>query len=232
MALIKFGAGVVGMSGSIGGTCFARNRYGAYARAKTVPVNPNTSLQQTIRSALSQLTVRWSQTLTAAQRSAWNLYGSNVVMENRLGESVNLSGFNHYIRSNTIALAQALTPVDAGPTIFEVPETDATMVITASEATQVISVAYDDTMDWCNEDDAHMFVFQGAPQNAQRNFFGGPWKYMDKVDGDSVTPPTSPLAGAAVTPIAEGQHLWVYARILRADGRLSPPFRADVLVAA
>lgn len=232
MALIKFGGGVVGMAGSIAGTTFSRNRYGSYARARTKPINPNTALQQKIRASLATLTARWSQTLTAVQRAAWNLYGANVVMNNRLGENINLSGFNHYIRSNIILSQLNITLVDAGPVIFEIPEADPTFAITASEATQQISYTFDNTRDWADEDDAYLVVYQGAPQNAQRNFFAGPWQYMDHTAGVNGSPPASPVAAGVEMAIAEGQHLWCYARILRADGRMSAPFRDDVLCAA
>jgi len=124
MALVKFGGGITQMSGSVGGTTFARNRYGNYARAKTKPVNPNTAAQAAIRSALSELTVLWSQTLSAAQRTAWNLYGASVAMKNRLGETTYLTGFNHYIRSNVMRNRVGLGVVNDGPVIFELPAAD------------------------------------------------------------------------------------------------------------
>jgi len=232
MALVKFGGGVTQMSGSIGGTTFARNRSGNYARSRTKPVNPNTSGQQTARNAMADLTTRWSSTLTTAQRTAWNLYGSSVLMTNRLGENINLTGFNHYVRSNSIALQQGETLVDDGPTIFELPQADGTLAVAGSEASQELTITYDDTVPWANEDDGHLFVFQGTPQNGQRNFFNGPWRFLATEDGLLATPPTSPLVAPAVFVITESQRVWIYARIWRADGRLSQPFRADIAIGA
>jgi len=231
-ALIKFGGGVVQMSGSIAGTTFARNRYGNYARARTKPVNPNTAMQQIVRNSLSFLTARWSQDLSAAERTAWNLYGSSVAMSNRLGESTFLTGFNHFIRSNSILKRSGRTVVDAGPTLFELPEVDPTFSIAASEATNHITYTYDDTMDWANEDAGWMHMFCGQPQNAQRNFFAGPWKLFAAVAGNSGAPPVSPGDTVAPFVLTAGQHIWVYGRISRADGRLSVPFRDDCLVSA
>jgi len=232
MSLVKYGAGIVQMSGSIAGNTFARNRYGNYVRSRTKPVNPNSSLQQVARAAIAFLTDRWSNTLTAVQRAAWNQYAGNVAMKNRLGETVYMTGFNHYIRSNAILIQNSIAPVDAGPTVFELPEQDPQFAITASEATQVVSAAYDNTLDWADETGAYLFVYQGTSQNKQRNFFGGPWRYMDKEAGVTGTPPTSPIAGAAVFPFVEEQRLWAYARIARADGRLSNAFTADCFCAA
>lgn len=232
MALIKFGGGITEMRGSMAGNVFSRNKSGAYVRARTTPVNPNSSLQQAVRTAMALLTVRWSDTLSAAQRDAWNLYASNVVMTNKLGESINLSGFNHYIRSNSWLARFSLTIVDDGPVVFEIPEADPLFSITASEATQLVSYAFDTALAWANEDDGWLIFEMGQPQNAQRNFFGGPWRNVAAAAGAGAGPPVSPAAPPSPFAIAEGQRIWAFARILRADGRLSQPFRDDVFVGA
>lgn len=231
-ALVKYGAGIVQMSGSIAGNTYARNRYGNYVRARTKPVNPNTLRQQQVRAALTVLTERWADTLTAGQRTAWNLYASNVSMTNKLGESIKLSGFNHYLRSNTIHARLGQTIIDDGPVIFELPETDPTLSITASEATQQISVNFDAGLPWSTEDTAVMQFFMGQPQNAQRNFFAGPWRYMGGVAGIDPGGAASPELETVVFAIAEGQHIWMYARIIRADHRISTKMAVDVLVVA
>jgi len=232
MALVKYGNGIIQMSGSIAGNTYGRNRYGNYSRARTKPVNPNSAQQQAVRAAVSDAVSRWAATLTAAQRTAWNLYADSVSMLNRLGESVNLSGFNHYVRSNSLLIRDGKTPVDAGPTTFTLPEADGNFAVTISEATQLISVAFDDTKAWCDLDDAFMFVFMGSPQNAQRNFFAGPWRLADSIDGDSVSPPSSPQTMACPFVATEGQHIWCYARIVLPDGRVSTVFRDDTFCAA
>jgi len=234
MALVKYGGGIVQMSGSMAGNTYARNRYGNYLRARTKPVNPNTLRQQQVRAAMSVLTERWADTLTANQRTAWNLYASNVAMLNKLGESMHLSGFNHYIRSNTIHARLGQTIVDDGPVVFELPETDPILNITASEATQQVTVNFDDGLDWSTEDGAVMQFFLGQPQNAQRNFFDGPWRYMGGVAGVDPGGAASPEVenAAGVWAIAEGQHIWMYARIIRADHRISTRFTANIIVAA
>lgn len=226
MALIRYGGGIVQMSGSIAGNVYARNRYGNYARARTVPTNPATQRQETIRAIVAELAERWADTLTAAQRTAWNLYGSSVNMKNRLGETVLLSGYNHYIRSNSVILQIGETIVDDGPTIFELPEQDPTFAFTGSEATQTLTFTFNTALSWANEVGGFMVKYQGKPQNAQRNFFGGPYRLIGTIDG-AATPPSSPDAETPIPyVITEGQAQWCYARILRADGRLSEKFVA------
>lgn len=232
MAGVKFGGGIVEMSGKIAGNVFARNRSGNYVRAWANPVNPNTARQQVIRAALAFLTARWAQDLIVAQRAAWDLYAANVVMLNKMGESIHLTGFNHYLRSNMLRKAFGWALVDDGPVVFELPAQDPTFAITASEATQQITIAFDDTMAWDDENGGYLCIFQGIPQNPQRNFFAGPWRMFHAVQGVNGAPPASPVVGAVAYAIAEGQRQWCYARILRADGRLSEPFRDDTFCAA
>ncbi|GAH79094.1 unnamed protein product, partial [marine sediment metagenome] len=183
MALVRYGAGIVQMSGSIGGTTFARNRSGNYARARTTPVNPASDLQETRRAAIAQLADRWAQIVTPVQRTAWNLYASSVAMKNRLGEVVHLSGYNHYLRSNSCVLLTGDPPVDAGPVIFELPDQDPLFTFSASEAAQTITYVFDDGQAWVDEDGGWILKFQGKPQNAQRNFFAGPWRLHGLIEG-------------------------------------------------
>jgi len=232
MALVKYGGGIVQMSGSIAGNTHARNRYGNYVRARTKPINPNTAKQVLVRSIIQTLTARWSQTLSAAQRAAWNLYADSVNMTNKLGEVINLSGFNHYIRSNHWFARMGRTLVDDGPIIFELPETDPTMSVAISEATQQVTMTFDDTKPWCSEDDAMLVILQSQGQNPQRNFFKGPWTGRSAKVGAAGVPVTSPLDYASITVVSELQRVWVKFRILRADGRLSQPFYADTFCAA
>jgi len=225
MALVKFGAGVVQMSGSIAGTTFARNSSGNYARARTTPVNPASAIQEKIRAVMAYLTDRWLETVTALQRAAWGDYALAVAMKNRLGESIHLSGFNHYIRSNSALLYADQTVVDAAPTVLALPDQDPTLAFSTSAATQNMTVTYDDTAAWCDEVGGFLMMRMSRPQNPTRNFFAGPYLWADLVAG-SGTPPSSPATVACPTPVAEGHRLWLSARIARLDGRLSEPFVA------
>lgn len=232
MALVRFGGGVVQMSGSIGGDTFARNRSGNYSRARTKPTNPNTALQQKMRAALAFLTTRWGRDLSVARRAAWNLYGDNVAMKNRLGEVIKLTGFNHYIRSNSFRKAYGYALVDDGPIIFELPAKDPTYAVTVVAATKTMSHVFDNTLAWANEAGGFMFLSCGQPQNRQRNFFAGPWKVTGCIPGDAIAAPASPHDTNTLWEVGAGQHVWSYARISQADGRLSEVFRADTFCAA
>lgn len=231
MALVVLPEGTQ-ISGSIGGTTWSRNRYGAYKRSRSVPVNPNTDRQAAIRVILRNLSIAWGQTLTQDQRDAWDLYGSNIDWVNKLGQPINLTGEVHYIRSNAPRLQCGLARVDDAPTIFDLAAAEQGLACTASEATQQLSMSYDDSADWCSEDGAAEFVQMGMPVDASIKYFGGPWRALACIEGDSMTPPSSPYTPAVAWPIAQGQRIWVRTRVGRADGRLSEFAQVNFLAAA
>lgn len=216
-------------SGSVGGVTYSRNRFGMYIRNRSMPVNPNTSRQQAVRSIMTEVVEYWNGSLSAAQRSAWDAYAANVPVINRLGDTVQLTGFNMFVRS-MIAIQQAGQDiVDDGPIVFSLPETDDTLAVATDVPNQEIDVTFDNTKAWANEDGGVLIVKMGLPKLATRNFFNGPFRYAGVVEGDAVTPPTSPAEIAVPFPVAVGQKLWIEARIARADGRLSAPFRASIV---
>lgn len=234
MALVRYGGGVIQMSGSIAGNTFARNRFGNYTRARTKPVNPNTDWQSRIRAVMAQLTEMWFDDLSVDQRDAWNDYAKAVPMKNKLGETIKLSGFNHFIRSNSgILYARRHTGhvVKDGPTTLTLPEKDVTVYIDVDQTPQALKVYFDIGLDWAKETGGHMFVNMGLPQNKTRNFFAGPWHYVIAIEG-APGGITSPLNWVPYYPVALGQKVWCKFRILQADGRLSEPWQVSALVHA
>jgi len=229
-ALVKYGGGITQMSGSIAGNTFARNRFGNYVRARTKPVNPRSTAQEKIRSVMAYLAERWHADLVASNRTAWANYAAAVAMKNKLGETIHLSGFNHFIRSNSDRLYSGESVLDGGPTVLSLPETDPTTSATYSVATNLISFSYDITMDHALEPGAYMKVYQGRPQLATRNFFNGPWRWASHWQGNVA--PVSPQDFPPPLTILLGQKVWLYSRISRADGRLSTPMVINCAVTA
>lgn len=224
MGLVRYGGGVVQMSGSIAGNTYARNRFGNYVRARTKPVNPNSHRQQRIRAIIAELTEHWYSTLTGAQRTTWDTYAAAIVMKNRLGENIHLTGFNHYIRSNVAKLDMQIARVDDGPVALTLPEKDPTMSIAASAATQQVTVTFDDTAAWCTEATGFMSLLCGRPQNITRNFFAGPYQGLRGIIGVDPGGVASPQDVSGIFTLSQGQRLWQRARISMLDGRLSEPF--------
>lgn len=219
-------------SGSVGGSTYSRNRYGMYIRNRSIPVQPNTDRQAAAKSRFSQASARWNEFLTQAQRTAWNLYGASVAMLNKLGDTIYLSGYSHYIRSNCQQLQVLATVVDAGPTTFSLPNTDSNATVAISEATQLLTITFTASLPWVDEDGAFLQAEISIPRIAGREFLGGPFRYAGAIEGDLASPPTSPQTMAVPFVCTEGQKVEVRLRIGRADGRLSAPFSFSISVAA
>lgn len=119
MALIKFGGGVAGISGKIGGTVFARNKAGAYARNWAKPVNPVTPSQSNVRAIFGNGSASWSA-LTSAERDQWNSEAALQQRINRFGEVYTPSGRQYYLEVfNSTAQAGFAAPTT--PTVAAVP---------------------------------------------------------------------------------------------------------------
>jgi len=232
MGLIKYGGGVVDISGSIGGTVFSRNRFGAYARPRTVPVDPGSARQVAARTRIAFLAEQWRETpVTEAMRIAWGVYAAGISAVNRLGEDITLTGFNAFIMGNSVKLLNGSDFVEDGPTEIGLPAQDPAFQPTLSAANG-ITVVFDDTFEWCDEDDAYLSIELGQPQSPSRNFFGGPYRFHAGVAGDSVAAPTTPDGPTAVTcwTLIQGQKVWCRARILREDGRVSHAFECTPII--
>lgn len=233
MALVKFGGGITQMSGSLGGNTFARNRSGNYVRARTTPINPQSQRQSVIRAIIAQLTAAWANLLDDAQRAAWAVFADNVPAKNKLGEVISLSGFNQYVKSNTVLLNAGLAVVADAPILFTLPGEDPTYATEVDAGTGIVSVTFDDTRDWVSEDTSGLVVQVGIPVSPGINFFDGPWRHAGIILGDGTTPPTSPDVSIAVPfEIGDGQKVFTRAKVVRGDGRISDWFHSNSIVAS
>lgn len=219
------GVFIKGASGALGGLVASHNRYGDYFRGRTTPVNPNSARQQNMRNIFAALANAWSEDLTAVQRAAWTLYSNQVTVKDSGGNDIHITGFNHFIRSNSVAIAGGVARVDDGPTTFLLGEADATFVAVVDEATQKVTCTYDDTKDWCDEDGSLLQVSMSRPASPGIIWIPPVSRVAGYILGDSVTPPTTGTNVDCPFAVTETQKVIVTGRILRADGRLSGKFQ-------
>lgn len=233
MALFK-GTIVTAASGSVGGLTFSHNRAGPYIRNRATPVNPNTVYQQAVRSAMAALASYWNETLTQVQRDAWDLYAFNVPLINRVGDPINVGGIGMFQRTNVPVVQTGGgggSIIEDAPTIFNLGSYTPPAIAAITAATEMISLTFEPLDDWANEDDANMLVFSSRPMSPAINYFKGPYRYAGRIDGDSVTAPTSPHNITSPWPLEVGQKVFIRAVVLRADGRYSADFRSGGLAA-
>jgi hypothetical protein len=139
MALIN--PGIAGeLAGSIGGTTYARNKAGAYARAWAKPVNPNTTAQSVARGNFAYGSGMWA-TLTLAQKEAWNAYALSITRVNRFGQPYTPSGRQIYMELATNAMTLAQPPLTLPPVETAVPGLSGTGATITTAAGPPIHIA-------------------------------------------------------------------------------------------
>lgn len=88
------------LSGSTGSTTASHNKFGAYFRSRTIPVNPNSPAQQDVRNLFAEITQQW-RNLTAEEILAWNNAALNVTLYDSLGVAYTPSGHQYHQSINT-----------------------------------------------------------------------------------------------------------------------------------
>jgi hypothetical protein len=199
-------------------------------RTLKVPVNPATAAQVLARNRMSDLTNRWLNTLTDAQRDDWATYAANVPITNRIGQQIFLTGLNWYVASNSLRNQAGLARSDDAPATFNLAAFTV-YDITASEAAQTLSVAYQETDDWLDDDGA-LLGWATRPQNPTRLFNNLPYRFGSAELGVTATPPTSPFAMPAPFAFTEGQRIFVKLNVCSPDARIGPVQKYSVLAVA
>lgn len=118
MAIVKFGATVVGIRGTIGGITYSASKAGPYVRGWSVGANPRATKQMTQRAYLSNQCAAW-RALTGAQRTTWINYAAAPAqaLTNSLGETYYASGFNWFTTCNTRLTRMGLANVVNAPVV-------------------------------------------------------------------------------------------------------------------
>ncbi len=207
-------------SGSVGGMTYTRTRSGLTVRARSVPVQPVSPFRAAVQSALAALSILWSQTLTDAERAAWTLYAANTPYVNALGDPLILSGQQIFIACNTPRLQATQPAITTAPTIFGLGSL-AAYGINYVIAAGVGTLSFLNTDQWANDTGGALLIYVSQAVPIARNFFKGPYRYAGKVDGDPMTPPTSPATISPVPAVGVGQKVFYRVFAYNGDGRLT-----------
>lgn len=211
MALFKSQI-VTQASGSVGGLTYSHNASGMYIRARSIPTNPSTDLQQVVRNAQSTLSQRWSSTLTEDQRAGWATYAKNVKIKNKQGDQINLAGLAMYSRCNVARIQTGGAIVDDAPTVFILGDPLNGTLFQTELSPFLVQIAWTGTLTATDM----VLIYVSQPQNPTINFFKGPFRYQAKAAGNALI--------AALTPNptwVAGQRIFVRTRVAYADGRMS-----------
>lgn len=121
MAIIKIGAPLTGIRGTVGGLTFSANGSGPYVKQWSKGPFLQSDWQTPVRSVVGSLTEEWGD-LTQNQRDDWDTWAAQPAQArtNSLGEEYFLSGYGQFIACNTRMLTmdhalQVTAPVGAYP---------------------------------------------------------------------------------------------------------------------
>lgn len=128
-------------SGSYQGVTFSRNRNGQYVRNRSIPVNPSSTFQQSVRARFSLNAQNWRD-LTSAQRAGWSDLGGMITRNDTLGQAYTLTGFQAYLLVNNNKLAAGDVTVTDAP-IYLPPDPITTVTPTLTSGS--FSIAYTPT---------------------------------------------------------------------------------------
>ena len=195
MATVKTSALIADIRGAVGGNVFTRNKGGLSVRSRIKPLNPKSTYQQARRALLSGAAAYWA-VLTAQVRADWQAYAVNTSWTNRLGDSINIGGEAAFIRVATMLQLAGQGLPAAAPTAYG--HASATIgTVTAITTTQIATLA-EPVVGWDKDIDSDwLLVFAAMPQPASREMAPSRWRFMEAIEGDSVTPETFPYALAA-----------------------------------
>lgn len=118
------------LSGSAGSTTASRNRNGSYFRNRTMPVNPNTTIQALQRTIFATYSLGW-RNLSDAQRGGWESLGAQMTRTDSLGQQQTLTGIQAYISINRNLTMIGGTILSTAPTLAS-PANLLTVTVTAT----------------------------------------------------------------------------------------------------
>jgi hypothetical protein len=101
MALVKFGAVVAELRGSLNGDVFSRNRWGAYVRSQPLYADNPSHKQLDQRALVEKISQAW-RTLSDEQRATWAGFALQHPTTNVFGDQTYLSGFAIFMQRNLV----------------------------------------------------------------------------------------------------------------------------------
>lgn len=180
---IKFGAMVVDGRGKLGGHVASKNRSGSYFRTKVTPVNPQTTRQSAVRSALTGFSQAF-RGLTAAQITAWNSAVQNFSSTDVFGDLRNPSGLNLFMKLNMNLSQVGVAQIDDPPLPSSV-EVVTSVSLSADSSPQTFSITFAPTPVPANT----AFIIEAtAGVSAGKSFVKSEFRQIGYLDAAATSP--------------------------------------------
>ena len=171
MARIIYTAVVESIRGSIAGTTFQKNKHGYTIKKKPNMVHPNTALQSSRKSILSQASRAWRD-LTQNQRDLYDTFASSFPQYAKHNPASQLGGFSDFVRYNCLnLLIGEVIDTDINQSV---PDTDS-LTYTVRNDSGVLSIGIVSTT---GDEDWEILFFLSRSRGASQKFIGTSPKYV------------------------------------------------------
>jgi hypothetical protein len=230
MAKIKFGALAEDARGKIDGIVYSRNQFGAYARQKVSPVQPQTARQTLVRERMTTLSKRFSTVISEADRLAWSAFAKVNPVVDVFGNPQALSGISAYNRLNGVILNAGGTRIDTPPADLEVTGL-LSMSVAASAGGGTLAITFSVSALGAAE---RLYIWASQGLNSGREFFKPSLRFI----GVSAAAQATPFAAGALYTakfgsMIQGTAIGVLVGVCdRTKGAVTPGIFARVIVAA
>lgn len=218
MAIVKFGTGVDGIRGSIGGVTFSAAGAGPYVKAWRSPVVRRSERAAQVRERFGTSAPGWRD-ITGAQRQDWRDWAGDPAQTryNSLGEPYNLLGWQAYGAISIQLQSVGRPPAADAPTVSAPPD-PTVMVIVAEVASGVpfLQVTLY-TGDFPTGGDVVLFLWVGPRGTRTVPAGRGLLAYGDEIAAGNVLDLTD-RCEALFGPIQVGQQIFVGIAAQEAEG--------------
>lgn len=213
MAIIQVGALIAGIRGRVGGVVFSRSRSGAYCRSLTKPTNSPTNRKEPYKSGMAQVFDLWKNSLTPAQRVVWNTLGTNTIFQNRLGIDYHPSGWNLFLRSNALKVAN-----NQDVPVLDAPANAIATYFPTTFGQQAPGLQLTVTLDPAWGTDSWFFIWISSVKSPTVFFFRGPYVQMQPA---GTTFLGSPIPLSAFGTFDAGDRIFIRTRFVNGDGAVT-----------
>ena len=227
MAKILFTAVVADMRNKLNGTVFSKNRYGAYARTKVTPVNPQTTAQQTARNNLATNAQAW-RGLTESQRQSWISAAPSFPFTDIFGNSKILSGSALYVKLNSNLANLGIGSLTDAPSPVSIPAL-LTLDLSVVASTGVVSVQFTPTPIPAG---FQLQIFATPNVGPGISFVKQAFRFVGNIASAGASPAviTTEWASLFGAPVL-GQKVFIRCALVSSDtGQLGIPLQAQTIV--
>lgn len=140
MAQIKYGSGITGIKGSLGGHVYQGGNCGAIIRQKMGKNMPKSNAFINQQSIFREVAGAWNN-LSASVKQAWNEVAHTWPHTNRFGDAIQVSGYNVFMETNILGL---MAGHDINDVAFEYPPVQPNTfgTGTVNYANEIINISY------------------------------------------------------------------------------------------